>query len=351
MFPGHKKGMGMISTSEYCAVGHPDRTCDFIASYLLDKYLEHDRTARVALEVQLKDNFCTVAGEVSANWRFTESEIAELVREAIRKVGYTDKYRAKWGHENAISGSDVEVTVHISQQSGDIAQGVNREGWGDQGIFFGMAVNDRAHGYMPLDYWLAREIANALVKSGWGGIDIKTQVTVEDGRAIECVVAIPLDPATEDEKKRLIADYVKATVGNDCEVIVNGTGRYVTHGPIGDCGTTGRKLVVDFYGGNSKIGGGSPWGKDPTKADVALNRLARKRALDWLLEQNLYEVRCAISCAIGRSQIRITMTDGNGNVLKSWTEDCPTSHVIDELRLAEPNYAETCREGLFGREA
>ena len=244
MFPGHKKGMGMISTSEYCAVGHPDRTCDFIASYLLDKYLEHDRTARVALEVQLKDNFCTVAGEVSANWRFTESEIAELVREAIRKVGYTDKYRAKWGHENAISGSDVEVTVHLSQQSGDIAQGVNREGWGDQGIFFGMAVNDRIHGYMPLDYWLAREIANALVKSGWGGIDIKTQVTVEDGRAIECVVAIPLDPATEDEKKRLIADYVKATVGNDCEVIVNGTGRYVTHGPIGDCGTTGRKLVT-----------------------------------------------------------------------------------------------------------
>ena len=115
MFPGLKKGMRMISTSEYCAVGHPDRTCDFIASYLLDKYLEHDRTARVALEVQLKDNFCTVAGEVSANWRFTESEIAELVREAIRKVGYTDKYRAKWGHENAISGSDVEVTVHLSQ--------------------------------------------------------------------------------------------------------------------------------------------------------------------------------------------------------------------------------------------
>ena len=164
----------MISTSEYCAVGHPDRTCDYIASHLLDKYLEHDRSARVALEVQLKDNFCTVAGEVTSAWHFTEREIAGLVREAIRKVGYTDEYRERWGRENAISGSDVEVTVHISQQSGDIAQGVNREGWGDQGIFFGMAVNDRAHGYMPLDYWLAREIANALVKSGWGGIDIKT---------------------------------------------------------------------------------------------------------------------------------------------------------------------------------
>ena len=350
MFPGHKKGMGMISTSEYCAVGHPDRTCDFIASYLLDKYLEHDRTARVALEVQLKDNFCTVAGEVSANWRFTESEIAELVREAIRKVGYTDKYRAKWGHENAISGSDVEVTVHLSQQSGDIAQGVNREGWGDQGIFFGMAVNDRAHGYMPLDYWLAREIANALVKSGWGGIDIKTQVTVEDGRAIECVVAIPLDPATEDEKKRLIADYVKATVGNDCEVIVNGTGRYVTHGPIGDCGTTGRKLVVDFYGGNSKIGGGSPWGKDPSKADVTLNVLARMKALEYLKAHGLAAVRCGISCCIGSSEIRVSYFDAADNLLETHTESDPPSHVIETLGLRLPGYAARCMEGLFGHE-
>ena len=337
-------------TSEYCAVGHPDRTCDYIASFLLDKYLEHDRTARVALEVQLKDNFCTVAGEVSSTWHFTEREIAELVREAIRKVGYTDEYRDKWGRENAISGSDVEVTIHISQQSGDIAQGVNREGWGDQGIFFGMAVNDRAHGYMPLDYWLAREIANALAKSGWGGIDIKTQVTVEDGRPIECVVAIPLDPATEEEKRRLIADYVKATVGEDCEVIVNGTGRYVTHGPISDCGTTGRKLVVDFYGGNSKIGGGSPWGKDPTKADVSLNILARVKALDYLKEHGLDEVHCAICCCIGRAQIRVSFFDGKGELLDSRIEGNPPSHIIEQLGLRTPDYAERCKRGLFGFE-
>ncbi len=339
-----------VQTSEYCAVGHPDRVCDYIASYLLDRYLEHDRTARVALEVQLKDTFCTVSGEVTSSWRFTEGEIAELVREAIRKVGYTDEYRDKWGRENAISGSDVEVTIHLSQQSGDIAQGVNREGWGDQGIFFGLAVNDQKHGHMPLDYWLAREIGTALYRSDWGGKDVKTQVTVIDGTPVECVVAIPLDPVTEYDMKKLIVDYVKVLAGDKCEVIVNGTGRYVTHGPIGDCGTTGHKLVVDFYGGNSKIGGGSPWGKDPTKADVALNRLARKKALDWLVEQNLDEVRCAISCAIGRSQIRVTMTDGGGNVLKCWSEDCPPSHVIDELHLAEPAYAETCREGLFGHE-
>ena len=340
----------MIRTSEYCAVGHPDRTCDYIASYILDRYLERDPNARVALEVQLKDCFCTLSGEVTSAYRFTNAELAEFCREAIRKVGYTDDYLAKWGEGNVISGSGVEVTIHLSQQSEDIAQGVNREGWGDQGIFWGLAVNDVRRGFMPLDYWLARGTANALYRSGFGGLDVKTQVTTEDGRAIECVVAIPLDPVTEEDTKRVIADYVKSAVGSDCRVIVNGTGRYVKHGSIGDCGTTGRKLVADFYGGNSKIGGGSPWGKDPTKADVALNRLARKRALDWLLEQNLYEVRCAISCAIGRSQIRITMTDGNGNILKSWTEECPTSHVIDELRLAEPDYAETCRNGLFGNE-
>ena len=340
----------MIRTSEYCAVGHPDRTCDYIASFLLDRYLERDRSARVALEVQLKDTYCTVSGEVTSGCRFSEGEIAGFVRDAVRAVGYTGEYGDRWGRENTIVADDVEVAVHLSQQSGDIARGVDREGWGDQGIFFGMAVNAPERGFMPLDHWLARRIANGLAERGWGGIDIKTQVTVEDGKPIECVVAIPLLPETEEETKRNIVEYVQATAGSGCEVIVNGTGRYVTHGPIGDCGTTGRKLVVDFYGGNSRIGGGSPWGKDPTKADVALNRLARRRALDCLKERNLDEVHCAISCAIGRSRIRITLTDAKGDVIESRTEECPTSHVIDALRLAEPNYAETCRKGLFGNE-
>ena len=340
-----------IQTSEYCAVGHPDRTCDYIVSYILDRYLEKDPNARVALECQLKDWYATLSGEVSSTHRFQDAELAEFVRRAIRDIGYSDEYRSKWGEENAIAASEVEVTLHISQQSPDIAQGVNADGWGDQGIFWGMAVRDRVRGNMPKDYWLAREVANALAKSGWGGLDVKTQVTVKDGLAVECVVAIPIDPAREYDAKQLIVSYAKTICGDGCEVIMNGTGRYVTHGSIGDCGTTGRKLVVDFYGGNSRIGGGSPWGKDPTKADVALNILARKKSLDWLDEHpELDEVRCAISCCIGRADIRVTMYDGEGSLLDSRVEGHPPSHVIETLGLRQPNYAAYCREGLFGHE-
>ena len=339
-----------VQTSEYCAVGHPDRTCDFIVAYILDRYLERDRNARVALEAQLKDCFCTLSGEVTTTYRFTNAELAEFCREAIRRVGYTDAYVAKWGEGNAISGSGVEVTVHVSQQSADIAQGVNRDGWGDQGIFWGMAVNDPRRGYMPKDYWLAREIAQSLVKRGFGGLDVKTQVTVEDGLPVECVVAIPILPECEEAATGTIRNYVQSILGGDCRVIVNGTGRYVTHGSIGDCGTTGRKLVADFYGGNSKIGGGSPWGKDPTKADVTLNILARDRALKFLRERNLDEVHCAISCCIGRSEIRVSFFDGRGECLESRVENDPPSHIIDRLGFREPGYAGACEEGLFGYE-
>jgi len=338
------------STSEYCAVGHPDRTCDFIVSYILDRYLEADPNARVALEVQLKDTHATLSGEVSSTCRFSDDELKGFVRKAVLEVGYTDEYRDKWGSANAISGNDVDVTLHISRQSGDIACGVDADGWGDQGIFFGMAVDDARHGNMPLDYWLARSVANALAGSAWGGLDIKTQVTVENGRAVECVVAIPLLPETAEATARSVESYVKAAVGDGCRVIVNGTGRYVTHGSIGDCGTTGRKLVVDFYGGNSKIGGGSPWGKDPTKADVALNMLARRKALECMKERGIAEAHCSISCCIGRPEIRLTLRDGEGHLLDSWTESAPPSHVIDELGLRAGRYALRCREGLFGNE-
>ena len=203
---------------------------------------------------------------------------------------------------------------------------------------------------MPKDYWLAREIAQSLVKRGFGGLDVKTQVTVEDGLPVECVVAIPILPECEEAATGTIRNYVQSILGGDCRVIVNGTGRYVTHGSIGDCGTTGRKLVADFYGGNSKIGGGSPWGKDPTKADVTLNILARDRALKFLRERNLDEVHCAISCCIGRSEIRVSFFDGRGECLESRVENDPPSHIIDRLGLREPGYAGACEEGLFGYE-
>lgn len=328
----------------------PDRTCDYVASYILDRYLERDPLARVALEVQLKDANATVSGEVTSNCRFSEAELANFVREAVRKIGYTDAYRDTWGEGNVVSGNGIEVTLHISQQSGDIAQGVNRDGWGDQGIFWGMAVDEPKRGFMPKDYFLAREVATMLCKGRYGGLDIKTQVTVEEGLPTECVVAIPILPEHEPTALPCVESLAKSICGADCKVIVNGTGRYVKHGSIGDCGTTGRKLVCDFYGGNCRIGGGSPWGKDPTKADVSLNVLARVRALDFMRENNLDVAYCAISCCIGRSAIRVSFFKERGECLSTRVEDAPASHVIETLGLREPRYAERCMDGLFGSE-
>jgi S-adenosylmethionine synthetase len=337
----------MIQTSEYCAVGHPDRTCDYIASYILDRYLEKDRRSRVALEVQLKDGFCTVSGEVSSQWRFTNAEISEFVREAIRKIGYDDAYQAKFGEENCINGTDVEVSLHISQQSSDIARGVDADGWGDQGLFFGLAVDDPKTGNLPKDCWLARRIARELVARNLGGLDVKTQVTLEDGKPVECVVAIPLPPG---ESEAPVEKLVREFVGEECAIVVNGTGRYVKHGSIGDCGTTGRKLVVDFYGGNSRIGGGSPWGKDPTKADVTLNVYARTLALAFMKERAFGWVGCMISCCIGRRDIRVSFFDRGGELLESYVESEPASHIIATLGLDCPGYADRCASGLFGFE-
>ena len=121
----------MTRTSEWCAAGHPDRMCDFIVSFILDRHLEVDPKARVALECQLKDNHATLSGEVTSSARFTDDELGEFVREAIREIGYTREYQDLFGAEHTIAADDVDVTVHVSRQSPDIAQGVDADGWGD----------------------------------------------------------------------------------------------------------------------------------------------------------------------------------------------------------------------------
>ena len=232
----------VIQSSEYCTVGHPDRTCDYIASYILDRHLERDKHSRVALEVQLKDNFCTVSGEVTSQANFTPDEIASFCREALEEIGYTKEYQERFGRDNVISTGDLDVVTHISNQSGDIAQGVNADGWGDQGIFFGLAVDDPETGYLPKDYFLARKLAQEIAGK-FGGLDVKTLVTLENDRPIECYIAIPLLPQDVQSPIRLVAERI---VGKEVDVIINGTGRYVKHGSIGDCGTTGKSSLLIF---------------------------------------------------------------------------------------------------------
>ena len=265
----------------------------------------------------------------------------------MAEIGYTREYQALWGKEHTIAADDLIVAQHIGLQSADIAQGVDRSGWGDQGIFWGMATNDPATGFMPKDHWLARQIGRLLYDSGVGGLDIKTQVTLLDGRPEEVVVAIPL---REDQNDAQVREIVREYCGDlgERELRINGTGRFVTHGPIGDCGTTGRKLAVDFYGGNCRLGGGSPWTKDGTKADLSLNLLARAKALSYIEHHpDCPEVHCAISCRIGSPLILVVLFDRQGNELLSYRDEVSPEELIKEFRLREPRFAELCREGLF----
>lgn len=337
----------MRKTSEYVSLGHPDKVADFISCYILDRYLEKDPLVRYALEVQIKDNHVCLGGEITSTADINPLDITKYAMDAVNEIGYTKEYQKRWGKDNTICGDDLIVTQHIGRQSPDIAQGVDADGWGDQGIFHGMAVNTPETDYMPADFYLAKKIGQHLYDIRYAGLDIKTQVTMLDGKPEEIVVAIPM---LHKHSVQDIANAVKFCCGGntDYKLIVNGTGRFVRHGSVGDCGTTGRKLAVDFYGGNCVIGGGSPWTKDGTKADLSLNLLARARAVSYIKEHPGFpEVRCAISCRIGSPEILVVFTDSAGNELLSYRETVKPEDVIKEFRLREPRFAEMCRRGLF----
>lgn len=343
----------MRKTSEWVSVGHPDKMADYISCYLLDRHLERDPYTRFAVEVQIKDEFVSLGGEVTSRAGYSEDEIAAFVRRAVNRIGYTREYQQTWGRDNVACGDDLVVSQHIGVQSPDIAVGVDNDGWGDQGIFHGLAVRSPNTGNMPMDWFLAKAIGMSLYRSGYAGIDIKTQVTLDGDEVEEVVVAIPMLGTHSEEYVRRVADETARQHGfsgiEAGRISVNGTGRYVRHGSVGDCGTTGRKLAVDFYGGNCVIGGGSPWTKDGTKADLSLNLLARERASSYLNSHSgTDEVRCALSCRIGSPEVLAVFMDGKGQELESTRETVFPKDVMDRFRLREPIYCEMCERGLFG---
>lgn len=348
----------MTGTSEYCALGHPDRASDFIVSYLLDRYIEKDPNVRYAMECQIKDSHVTLGGEVTSLYDMGYVELSRHVRDAICAIGYTPEYARRWGAENCIDPDALDIVAHVGAQSPDIAQGVDADGWGDQGIFWGMATGTAATGFMPLDHTVARRLGMWLYEAALKGdlpigLDIKTQVTVKDGAVTKIVVAAPtMETQTEPIRKAVMNwlwDFSSRTGCEvaGCVVVLNGTGAYVRHASAGDCGTTGRKLAVDFYGGNARIGGGSPWGKDATKADVTLNLYARHLALQMLEKSGEDTVYCAIDCCIGRREIGIVYLDGHLDEIAATSENRPAREVIAELGLRAPVWASRCRNGLF----
>jgi S-adenosylmethionine synthetase len=338
----------MHKTSEWVSLGHPDKVADYISSYLLDRHLERDPNTRFAVETMIKNNVVTLGGEVTSKAGFSDDELAQMVRDAVNAIGYTKEYQDKWGEEHTICGDELEVRTLIGRQSSDIDQGVRKSGWGDQGIFFGLAVNSPASSYMPRDHFLAGKLGQAVFESGLGGLDIKTLVSTHNGRAVEVVVAVPLPENNWGDV--MVRDLAENITGCQ-QIILNGTGRYITHSSIADCGVTGRKLAVDFYGGNCRIGGGSPWGKDATKADVTLNIHARQLALDFLRKSKRHTVGCAISCSIGSSEIRIVYFDGAGRELRHEQATAHPADLIARYGLNRPVFAGLCREGLFSNPA
>lgn len=328
--------------SEFVSLGHPDKIADYISQYILDRYIERDPDTRYAVEVQIKNYRVTLGGEVSSNVAFTNADFRRFCCEAVEQIGYNDAYVLRWGADNAICGRQLEVESLISQQSPDIARGL--DGWGDQGIFFGFATPDASFGYMPKDHAIAKRLCKALFDSGVGGLDIKTQVVMSGDTVEKIIAAIPLQ---DDASVKTVKSIVRKCVNGRCEVVVNGTGRYVRHSSIADCGTTGRKLAVDFYGGSCKIGGGSPWTKDASKADLTLNLAARKIALSWAKSVGVPCI-ASLACCIGRREVDACVTDEAGNVLYEGLFSASPERFRHDFGLDKPIYAEMCRWGLFG---
>ena len=337
-----------MQISEYVSLGHPDKVADYISSFLLDKYIRKDKNTRFAVECQIKGNVVNLAGEISSKAKFTPKQIKHFVKMAVDQIGYTKHYQRFWGRENTICGADLKVNTNITEQSPDIAQGL--DGWGDQGIFFGCAYPRKDYDYLEGTKYLSTIIGEELYKEGIVGKDIKVLVVKKEGRLAKVVIAAPILTGKQLGKSKVLNDVRKICEDADCPLIINGTGIFRKHGPLADSGITGRKLVVDFYGGSCQIGGGSPWTKDGTKADLTLNLYARYLALKFLKDNNLNEpVFCDIACSIGRREIDICLHDAYGVLFKQYKEVKSPKELIKFFKLDAPIYAELCRNGLFSR--
>jgi len=355
-----------LFTSESVTEGHPDKIADQISDAVLDAILDADPTGRVACETLVTTGVAVVAGEITTS---TYVDIPSIVRGTLKGIGYTD---AQYG----IDGNTCAVMTTIDQQSPDIAMGVNTGGAGDQGMMFGYATRENDE-LMPMPILLAHRVSKRLAdvrKSGKVGFlrpDGKTQVTVEyeGGRPVRIdtvVVSTQHDPeATPEQIRAEVIEHVIIPAmpadlfdADKAIIHVNPTGRFVIGGPHGDAGLTGRKIIVDTYGGMGRHGGGAFSGKDPTKVDRSAAYAARWAAKN-IVAAGLAE-RCEIQLAyaIGVAEpvsIRID-TFGTGTVDEEIIEravgqvfDFRPLSIIDALGLNNPIYKPTAAYGHFGR--
>lgn len=365
--------MRKFFTSESVTEGHPDKICDQISDAVLDAILKEDKFARVACETSVTTGLVLVAGEITTT---TYIDIQKIVRNTVKEIGYD---RGKYGFDAA----NLAVLVAIDPQSPDIAQGVNEgegdditQGAGDQGIMFGFAT-DETEEYMPIAIVLAHKLARQLTKVRKDGTlkylrpDGKTQVTVEFDdldkpiRVDTVVVSsqhsdqITQEQLRSDIRKYVIDKIIPTELIDDLtKLYINPTGNFIIGGPHGDAGVTGRKIIVDTYGGYSRHGGGAFSGKDPSKVDRSAAYAARYVAKNIVAAGLAKKCEIQLSYAIGVSSptsIRVD-TFGTSNVteevlVKAIEEnfDLTPKGIIETLDLLRPIYKQTAAYGHFGR--
>ncbi len=333
----------MNKTAEYVSIGHPDKIADFISSSILDECLKQDPDVRYATEVMVKNNHIILGGELTGNVKL--NHLKKIIKKSLRKIGYDEEYNKLW-QNNAININALKITNLISAQSREIAEGVEQNGWGDQGVFVGYAT--KGEGKINKELFLAKKLNNALYQKALKeknlGLDIKTQITIdENNQILTAIVAIPM------LEKEDLTDFIISTLNQRPQnIIINGTGTYKTHSSVADCGITGRKLACDFYSTACPIGGGSPWTKDASKADLSLNLYARKLAIDYLKDND--ECIVYLSSCIGKQDLpsAVVKTIKNKQVsTQNITPLCSPKDVIELLKLNRPIYQKICASGLM----
>lgn len=358
-------------TSESVSKGHPDKVCDQISDAILDEILKKDKTARVACETYITRGLVVVGGEITTR---TWVDVEQIARDVIKSIGYDD---AKYG----FNYKTCAVINVIGKQSPDISQGVDVGGAGDQGLMVGYAVNETPE-YMPLSLVLSHDILKNLEKIRrqktlpYLGPDAKSQVTVEyqDGKPVRVDTVVVSTQHTEEildktgnkiterSKKEIeaaaILPVIKKWMDKNTKIYINPTGKFVIGGPQSDTGLTGRKIIVDTYGGRCPHGGGAFSGKDPTKVDRSAAYMARYIAKNIVAAKLAHECTVQIAYAIGRDEPVGFYVDTEGTGVLPDEKLAQISRkifpltprgIIEHFKLRSPVYLPTAAYGHFGR--
>ena len=361
-----------LFTSESVTEGHPDKICDNISDAFLDEYLKQDPNSRVAIETMVTTDFVVVSGEVTSKAVFDKKAQEELVRKTIRDIGYNDK-------ELMFDGDTCKVDLRLHSQSPDISQGVTateekEQGAGDQGLMFGYATNETEE-LMPMPILLAHKLIQKLSEVrrnktlAWVRPDGKSQVSVkyesDKPTKIETVVISTQhapEISQEEISNEIIDKVIKPVLGNlwndEIKIHINPTGKFVIGGPHGDAGLTGRKIIVDTYGGFGRHGGGAFSGKDPSKVDRSACYMCRYIAKNLVAAKfaDRCEVQLAYAIGVAEPVSLYVNTFGTNKIPENQIEelvrknfDMKPSGIISELNLKRPIYKKTAAYGHFGR--